>query len=268
MDFALALFIALVITGAINYWDRFFGQPRRSAKAGSTTGKVKQASMPLLVEYSRAFFPVILAVFLLRSFVIEPFRIPSGSMLPSLYIGDFILVSKFSYGVRLPILNTLVIPVGEPDRGDVMVFRFPRDPSTNFIKRVIGLPGDVITYRGKRLAVNGKPVAVQKAQPELFPDLVAQPDKRSQSSFLESFGQSNHAIFLDDNHQSGPSGPWIVPLGHFFVMGDNRDHSNDSRYWGFVPKENIVGKAFFVWFSWDSPGGGGVNWHRLGTGIQ
>jgi signal peptidase I len=266
MDFSLALFIALVITGAINYWDRFFGKPRRSTKARSTTGKVKPASMPLLVEYSRAFFPVILAVFLLRSFVIEPFRIPSGSMLPSLYIGDFILVSKFSYGVRLPILNTMVVPVGEPDRGDVMVFRFPRDPSTNFIKRVIGLPGDVITYRGKRLSVNGEPVAVQKTA--LLPELGAQRGERSLSSFLESFGQSSHAIFLDDNRQSRSWPPIVVPPEHFFVMGDNRDHSNDSRYWGFVPKENIVGKAFFVWFSWDSPGGGGVNWHRLGTVIQ
>lgn len=265
MDFALALFIALVITGAINYWDRFFGQPRRSAKAESTTGKIKPASMPLLVEYSRAFFPVILAVFLLRSFVIEPFRIPSGSMLPSLYIGDFILVSKFSYGLRLPILNTRVLPVGEPDRGDVMVFRFPKDPSTNFIKRVIGLPGDVITYRGKRLTVNGEPVVVQKT--ELLPELTEQRGQRSLSSFLESFGQSKHAIFLDDNRHSR-SLKVIVPPEHFFVMGDNRDHSNDSRYWGFVPKENIVGKAFFVWFSWDSPGGGGVNWHRLGTVIQ
>ena len=187
-------------------------------------------------------------------------------MLPSLYIGDFILVSKFSYGVRLPILNTLVIPVGEPDRGDVMVFRFPRDPSTNFIKRVIGLPGDVITYRGKRLTVNGEPAAVQKT--ELLPELGAQRGERALSSFLESFGQSNHAIFLDDSRQSRSWPPIVVPPGHFFVMGDNRDHSNDSRYWGFVPKENIVGKAFFVWFSWDSPGGGGVNWHRLGTGIQ
>lgn len=265
MDFALALFIALVITGTINYWDRFFGQPRRSAKAESTTGKIKPASMPLLVEYSRAFFPVILAVFLLRSFVIEPFRIPSGSMLPSLYIGDFILVSKFSYGLRLPILNTRVLPVGEPDRGDVMVFRFPKDPSTNFIKRVIGLPGDVITYRGKRLTVNGEPVVVQKT--ELLPELTEQRGQRSLSSFLESFGQSKHAIFLDDNRHSR-SLKVIVPPEHFFVMGDNRDHSNDSRYWGFVPKENIVGKAFFVWFSWDSPGGGGVNWHRLGTVIQ
>jgi signal peptidase I len=221
--------------------------------------------VPLLVEYSRAFFPVILAVFLLRSFVIEPFRIPSGSMLPSLYIGDFILVSKFSYGLRLPILNTPVVPVGEPDRGDVMVFRFPQDPSTNFIKRVIGLPGDVITYRGKRLTVNGEPVVVQKT--ELLPELTAQRGQRSLSSFLESLGESDHAIFLDDNRPSR-SLKVIVPAGHFFVMGDNRDHSNDSRYWGFVPKENIVGKAFFVWFSWDSPGGGGVNWHRLGTVIQ
>ena len=265
MDFALALFIALIITGAINYWDRFFGQPRRSARAESTTGKIRPASVPLLVEYSRAFFPVILAVFLLRSFVIEPFRIPSGSMLPSLYIGDFILVSKFSYGLRLPILNTQVVPVGEPDRGDVMVFRFPQDPSTNFIKRVIGLPGDVITYRGKRLTVNGEPVAVQKT--ELLPELTAQRGQRSLSSFLESLGESDHAIFLDDNRASR-SLKVIVPAGNFFVMGDNRDHSNDSRYWGFVPKENIVGKAFFVWFSWDSPGGGGVNWHRLGTVIQ
>ncbi|HCY14141.1 MAG TPA: signal peptidase I [Gammaproteobacteria bacterium] len=266
MDFALALFIALVVTGAIIYWDKYFGQQRReSLKEGDQAAPSTAARIPLLVEYSRAFFPIILVVFLLRSFVIEPFRIPSGSMLPSLYIGDFILVSKFSYGLRLPIINRLIVATGRPDRGDVMVFRFPRDPKTNFIKRVVGLPGDVLVYRDKQLMINGQAATLQNTW-----RLEGEPADAAGSAvveYLEQLGDSSHGVLLDSKRQSR-SIRVSVPEGQYFVMGDNRDHSNDSRFWGFVPEENIVGRAFFVWFSWDFSGDDWVNWKRIGTIID
>ena len=264
MDFEIALFIALVVAGVIIYVDKLFGVPKRAVNAKRGSGEAT-LRMPIWVEYSRSFFPVLLAVFLLRAFVVEPFRIPSGSMLPSLFIGDFILVSKFSYGVRLPILKKKLIPMGDPDRGDVMVFRFPRDPKTNFIKRVVGLPGDVVSYHNKRLAINGKPVPIEAS------DLIDWPTKDSSEgrirSFFERFGEEKHAILID-TLRSANSIRVTVPEGQYFVMGDNRDHSNDSRYWGFVPEEFIVGKAFFIWFSWDSVGDNFVNWKRIGSFIQ
>ncbi len=264
MDFEIILFAALVISGLIVYFDKTVSAPRREAESKKTVG-IARARLPVLVEYSRSFFPVLLAVFLLRAFVVEPFRIPSGSMLPSLFIGDFILVSKFSYGVRLPILKTKVVPFGSPERGDVMVFRFPKEPKTNFIKRVIGLPGDVVSYHNKRLAINGVPVPIKSSE------LIDWPESNSASgqvkAFSETFGERSHSILIDQLRPSG-SIRVTVPPGQFFVMGDNRDHSNDSRYWGFVPEEFIVGKAFFIWFSWDSAGGGGINWQRLGSLIR
>jgi signal peptidase I len=263
MDFELALFLALVLAGLIIYWDRAFGRPKRMRQAESGVS----ARMPLIVEYSKAFFPVILAVFLLRAFIVEPFRIPSGSMLPSLFIGDFILVSKSSYGIKLPVLKRQIAPIGSPERGDVMVFRFPKNPKTNFIKRVIGTPGDVVTYHNKRLSINGKPLPL-----EAF-ELVNWPTEEMRDRakvFLESIGEENHTIMID-NRGSSRSHQVTVPEGEYFVMGDNRDHSNDSRYWGFVPEEFIVGKAFFIWFSWDSGGDGvlgKINWSRIGSVIE
>lgn len=263
MDFELALFLALVLAGLIMYWDRAFGRPRRlrQAKPGVS------ARMPLIVEYSKAFFPVILAVFLLRAFIVEPFRIPSGSMLPSLFIGDFILVSKSSYGIKLPVLKRQIAPVGLPDRGDVMVFRFPKNPKTNFIKRVIGTPGDIVSYHNKRLSINGTPLPLEEV--ELVNWQTEDQDGRVQT-FLESVNEESHTIMIDSQRSSG-SIRVKVPEGHYFVMGDNRDHSNDSRYWGFVPEEFIVGKAFFIWFSWDSGGDGvlgKINWSRIGSVIE
>ena len=263
MDFELALFLALVLAGLIIYWDRAFGRPRRlrQAKPGVS------ARMPLIVEYSKAFFPVILAVFLLRAFIVEPFRIPSGSMLPSLFIGDFILVSKSSYGIKLPVLKRQIAPVGLPDRGDVMVFRFPKDPKTNFIKRVIGTPGDIVSYHNKRLSINGNSLPLEEV--ELVNWQTEDQDGRVQT-FLESVNEESHTIMIDSQRSSG-SIRVKVPEGHYFVMGDNRDHSNDSRYWGFVPEEFIVGKAFFIWFSWDSGGDGvlgKINWSRIGSVIE
>lgn len=274
MDFSLILLIALVVTGAIVLLDQLVLAKRRRAEVmveggASLVGNGEQGSadapMPLIVEYARAFFPVILLVFVLRSFVVEPFRIPSGSMYPTLNIGDFILVNKFHYGVRLPVINTKMIDVSNPARGEVMVFRYPHDPNVNFIKRVVGVPGDVIRYDNKKVYVNGEMVPMDYEGEYLLP----QDDGRRIETdlFQETLGESTHFVLNDPDRRS--RGMEVrVPENSYFVMGDNRDHSNDSRFWGFVPEENIVGRAFFIWFSWDSVGGGGVNWGRIGTGIQ
>jgi signal peptidase I len=259
MDFALVLFIALLVTGFFSAWDRFVRRPRL-AREGRTESKD-----PILIEYSKAFFPVILIVFVLRSFVAEPFRIPSGSMLPSLHIGDFILVNKFIYGVRLPIIDEKVIDISEPGRGEVMVFRFPHDESINYIKRVVGLPGDQVEYRDKQLIINGEPIPRTAAGEEALEEIGN--TRATMSHFTEVLDGVNHSIFTDSS-KPGTNMSFSVPEGHYFVMGDNRDYSNDSRYWGFVPEENIIGKAFFIWFSWESRDGGSVNWSRIGNSID
>jgi signal peptidase I len=260
MDFALVLFLALVATGAGVAWDRFVRRPRL-LRDGKDVAAVKA---PWLIEYSRAFFPVILIVFLLRSFLVEPFRIPSGSMLPSLHVGDFILVNKFKYGIRLPVVNLKVLGLGAPKRGDVMVFRFPLDRSVNFIKRVVGLPGDRIEYRNKQLFINGRP-APQGTDGDFQ---YRESDQRQiQAQRLrETLDGTEHDILIDGGRRSTTM-DFTVPVGQYFVMGDNRDHSNDSRYWGFVPEENIVGNAFLIWFSWDGARSG-VAWNRIGMSVR
>ncbi len=273
MDFSLILLIALVVTGAIVLVDQLVLAKRRRAEvmveggasiAGQGGKGRAEAPMPLVIEYARAFFPVILLVFVLRSFVVEPFRIPSGSMYPTLHIGDFILVNKFHYGVRLPVINTKLIDVSEPERGEVMVFRYPHDEDVNFIKRVIGVPGDVIRYEDKQIWINGEAVEIASEGAYMLP---REGGGRTETDlFAETIGDSTHSIINDPGRRS--RGMEIrVPEGQYFVMGDNRDHSNDSRFWGFVPEQNIVGRAFFIWFSWDSVNGGGVNWGRIGNGI-
>lgn len=259
MDFALVLFIALVVTGCFAAWDRFVRRPRL-AREGRTDAKD-----PILIEYSKAFFPVILIVFVLRSFVVEPFRIPSGSMLPSLHIGDFILVNKFVYGIRLPIVDEKLIGISKPERGDVMVFRFPHDESINYIKRVVGLPGDQIEYQDKKLVINGETIAQMPAGVEELEAIGN--NKPTLNHFTEVLDGVNHSIFKDSS-KPGTNMRFSVPEGHYFVMGDNRDYSNDSRYWGFVPEENIIGQAFLIWFSWDSRDGGSVDWSRIGDSID
>ncbi|MDH2431938.1 signal peptidase I [Pokkaliibacter sp. MBI-7] len=251
MDFPLYLTIAVALCGAIWLADIvLFSRRRQAARSlaeqqGVTDeevlGGLTRESWP--IEYAKSFFPVLFIVFFLRSFIVEPFQIPSGSMLPTLEIGDFILVNKFSYGIRLPVLNTKVIEVGEPKRGDVMVFRYPGDPKINYIKRVIGVPGDKIAYYHKRLYVNGQEV------PEQFLSNIP-PTEPSLQLFQEQLGNVSHKIYKVPG-QPSVEAEWEVPPGHYFMMGDNRDNSNDSRYWGFVPEENIVGKAFFVWFHWE-----------------
>ena len=254
MNFAMILFVLLVVTGVVVVLDRVYFAKRRE------TG----AKEPWWIEYPKSFFPVILIVFLLRSFLVEPFKIPSGSMIPTLQIGDFILVNKYTYGVRLPILNTKILEVNHPQRGDVMVFRYPDDPSLDYIKRVVGLPGDKLTYRDKRLWINGDEVPLK-------PDGEYEFDRRTfAQQFVETFGQRGHRILLEERAPALP--PFVkqfpfrqnctyntdsmsctVPPDHYFVMGDNRDNSSDSRVWGFVPDANIVGKAFFIWFNFGEP---------------
>lgn len=273
MDFALIMFLALMITGLIWAGDWLFSAPKRKHRlaqirqSGADAEAIKTIQKePLLVEYARSFFPVILVVFLLRSFLVEPFRIPSGSMLPSLVIGDFILVNKFSYGLRLPIINRKIWEVDTPQRGDVMVFRFPGNPSDNYIKRVVGIPGDRILYKDKQLYINGK--LAERAMldvPYVYKDVGER--TVSITEYMESLDGTKHVILLSPNLTQEPM-EFTVPPQHYFVMGDNRDHSNDSRYWGYVPEENLVGKAFLIWFSWDAANGGGVNWKRIGDKIQ
>lgn len=266
MDFSFVLFVVVVVTGlmVLGYW-----MLQRSRIANTSQPKKVSSAIPvrppLVIEYARAFFPVILIVFLLRSFIVEPFRIPSGSMLPSLHIGDFILVSKFSYGVRLPLVHYKIIPLNLPQRGEVMVFRYPRNPKVNYIKRVVGLPGDIIGYRNKQLFINGQPVPRVVDSEFSFSQL-----KRignSVKGYRETIDDSTHSILIDQN-RVGRDMQVTVPPGSYFVMGDNRDYSNDSRYWRFVPDDHIVGRAFFIWFSWDNVTGDGVHWSRIGTRIE
>ena len=275
MDFALVMFIGLLLTGGIWLADKVWGEPRRQARAAKLrhSGEASAAMLEkvnresMIVEYAKAFFPVILVVFLLRSFLMEPFRIPSGSMLPTLKIGDFILVNKFAYGVRLPIANIKIIETSEPKRGDVMVFRFPNDPSVNFIKRVIGLPGDKIEYRNKTLYINGKEIP-RKSSNENYQIFEAGSRFVTTQQFDENLDGVVHKVLLDPTRSQANLKFQKVPEGHYFVMGDNRDYSNDSRYWGFVPEKNIVGKAILVWFNWDVSNGKSVKWDRIGTRIQ
>ncbi|VVM83628.1 Signal peptidase I [Pseudomonas fluorescens] len=267
LNFPLLLVIAVFVCGLLALLDLVFLAPRRRAAIASYQGSVSQPDglvveklnkEPLLVEYGKSFFPVLFIVLVLRSFLVEPFQIPSGSMKPTLDVGDFILVNKFSYGIRLPVLDKKVIEVGDPQRGDVMVFRFPSDPSVNYIKRVVGLPGDQIRYTAdKRLFVNGESVAEQLVGSE--PGTLG-----SAELYKEKLGAAEHQIRKEmSRYRAAPDRSWTVPAGHYFMMGDNRDNSNDSRYWddpniprellGMVPDKNIVGKAFAVWMSWPEP---------------
>ncbi len=266
-NFPLLLVIAVAVCGALALIDLVFLAPRRRAAIASYQGKVEQVDdavveklnkEPLLVEYGKSFFPVLAIVLVLRSFLVEPFQIPSGSMIPTLEVGDFILVNKFAYGIRLPVLDTKVIEVGDPQRGDVMVFRYPSDPNVNYIKRVIGLPGDHVRYSSdKRLFINDKPVAEQLIGEE--PGSLG-----SATLYSERLGDVEHRIRKEmTRYRAEPGKEWTIPKGHYFMMGDNRDNSNDSRYWndpnipkdvlGMVPDRNIVGKAFAIWMSWPDP---------------
>jgi signal peptidase I len=261
LDFAALLVGLTLFTGVVWAIDHFAFRRSRLARNAD-------AAEPVIVEYCRSFFPVILAVLVIRSFIAEPFRIPSSSMMPTLLIGDFILVNKFAYGVRLPVTNTRILDTGHPQRGDVMVFRFPKNPKDDYIKRVIGVPGDQIAYRNKVVYVNG--VAVAQEDLGIYQGVGQGADMTGSLLRLEKLPEVDHQI-LQRRSGSGffpvIEGPWTVPDGHYFVLGDNRDNSEDSRYWGFVPEENLVGKAFLIWMNWDRRNGG-VEFSRIGTLIK
>ncbi|SDP18165.1 signal peptidase I Serine peptidase. MEROPS family S26A [Rhodoferax sp. OV413] len=287
-NFALLLFLATLVTGL--YWlaEKFYFLPRRKQaaldlekaselrlaelkKMGITQvdqvvpdAQARLLMQPWWLDWTAGLFPVIVAVFLLRSFLFEPFKIPSGSMIPTLLVGDLILVNKFHYGVRLPVLNTKITDGTPPQRGDVMVFRYPPKPSLDYIKRVVGVPGDEVAYINKRLTVNGKVIDTTA-----LPDFFDEDQMRYFKQFEEKLGDKPHRLLNDDDRPAFVQGAddfafrkncqysvegvvCKVPEGQYFMMGDNRDNSLDSRYWGFVPDKNIVGKAFFVWMNFGS----------------
>jgi len=298
-NFALILFVLMVVTGIIWVLDLVvFSKQRRAAankalveydermarsaangirmdEQGNARSKLEADILrqPTWIEYSGSFFPVIALVFFLRSFLWEPFKIPSSSMVPTLLVGDLILVNKYTYGIRLPILNKKVVQINDPQRGDVMVFKYPKDMSQDYIKRVIGVPGDKIVYQNKRLTVNGQPVGYTPME-----DYLEEGTLTYQKQFTEQLGDVKHRILnnekvpavaigqVDDNYPHREACTYnyegfscVVPEGNYFMMGDNRDNSADSRIWGFVPDKNIVGKAFFVWMNL-----GNFNFDRLG----
>ena len=251
MNFALILFCLLIASGAIWVVDVGFLKKKRTPGAKD----------PWWVEYGSSFFPVILFVFVLRSFLVEPFKIPSGSMIPTLQVGDFILVNKYTYGIRLPVLNKKIIDINQPQRGDVMVFRYPEDPSVDYIKRVVGVPGDKVAYQNKRLTINGHAVETRRVEDYLHPERLyysRQFVEKMDGREYRTLNDDDAPAFVPDPAQfpkrgncsyNGEGVVCTVPPGHYFMMGDNRDNSRDSRFWGFVPEENIVGKAFFVWLN-------------------
>ncbi len=252
IDFALVLVVAVAVTGLVWIWDYCFLAPKRRLAvetARSQSGeelkenvRLELSREPVVVEYSKSFFPVLFLVLVLRSFLVEPFQIPSGSMLPTLQIGDFIMVNKYHYGIRLPVAGTKVIELNDPQRGDVMVFKYPENPRINYIKRVVGLPGDHIRYANKTFYINGEPM-----KQEFVARLEAQSPQKELAN--EQLGDVSHQIYKNLTRPRRPA-EWIVPQGHYFMVGDNRDNSNDSRFWGFVPDELVVGKAFAVWMHW------------------
>ena len=276
-DFATLLTLLTLITGAVWALDKLWLAPRRRAAGLGTVvreagGLEKAAAVvtgPLrsdvddganaFVDFCRSFFPVIALVLLLRSFIVEPFRIPSGSMIPTLSIGDFILVNKFTYGLRDPVFHTRFLQLNQPQRGDIVVFRWPVDPRKDFIKRIVGLPGDRIAYRDKVLSVNGEAAAQQ-------PDGIYTGPYGEIYRFREQLGEVGHSIIVNPARPSDDF-EFTVPPGEYFAMGDNRDGSDDSRRWGTLPERNLVGRAFFIWMSWDGANLR-VDFSRIGTRLK
>jgi len=266
LDFEFILVVLTALAGLIWLFDALFLAPRRraAARAAEKARARKPIAEPTIVEYARSFFPVLLIVLVLRSFVAEPFRIPSESMLPTLQVGDFILVSKYSYDVRLPVLQTRVVDTGSPERGDVAVFRYPVDPSINYIKRIVGLPGDTVAYYNEQLFINGDPAPMTEVGPYEIPG--GQPVEAGMVEFRERLNDLEHAIVVRPDGRA-LEGEFVVPDGHYFAIGDNRNYSNDSRRWGYVPEDHLVGRARMIWMHWNWSDGG-VDWSRIGNTIR
>ena len=265
-DFPTLIVLLVFATGLIWAIDAAVLARRRRAAAreGDDASADAIATPPSrIVEYSKSFFPVFLIVLVLRSFIVEPFRIPSNSMMPTLLTGDFILVNKFNYGIRLPVIDTKIVDVGLPERGDVVVFRFPEDPSTPFIKRVVGVPGDRIAYYDKVLYVNDKPM--EQRLIGRYVGVGSGAVMSGASLRWEQLPDVEHRILVQPEAHT-VQGTAVVPEGHYFVLGDNRDNSRDSRYWGTVSEELLIGEAFRIWMNWDF--GHGIDWKRIGKSID
>jgi signal peptidase I len=250
VNLALILTVLTFVSGVVVAIDKFVW------KTSEEDSRTKPGAKHILVEYSRSFFPVLLFVLVIRSFVFEPFRIPSGSMMPTLLEGDFIFVKKYAYGLRLPVTETKIVETGEPQRGDVVVFRLPSDPSVNYIKRVVGLPGDTVVYERHRLTINGEAIALDRSD-RFF---------GQRAVYLEDLDGRVHDILVTNPEFSARDGAYRVPEGQYFMMGDNRDHSKDSRYIDSIPEEYLVGEAVRIWLHfvpWNMP-----DWGRIGTKIQ
>ena len=250
VNLALILTVLTLVSGVVVAIDKFVW------KTSEEDSRTKPGAKHILVEYSRSFFPVLLFVLVIRSFVFEPFRIPSGSMMPTLLEGDFIFVKKYSYGLRLPVTETKIIETGEPQRGDVIVFRLPSDPSVNYIKRVVGLPGDTVVYERHRLTINDEVIPLDRTD-RIF---------GQRAVYLEDLDGRVHDILVTSPEFSARDGTYRVPEGQYFVMGDNRDHSKDSRYIDSIPEKFLVGEAVRIWLHfvpWNMP-----DWSRIGTKIQ
>lgn len=236
-------------------------------------GKKDVAELPGYIEYARSFFPIFLIVLLLRAFIAEPFRIPSGSMMPTLLVGDFILVNKFTYGLRMPVTKTKFMDLNDPERGDIVVFRWPVNPRLDYIKRLVGLPGDRVRYQNKTLFINGEPVPIEVVGP--YEPVGSGARALGSIEGRETLGEVTHSVLVNPmSPDFSPSCTFlgynevVVPEGQYLMVGDNRDDSNDGRCWGFVPEENLVGKAFFIWFSFDWKRPGIIGWERIGSSVD
>jgi len=270
VDFSLMLVIVGAVSGLIWALDRAFFAARRNRAAASAGTPIERVREPIAVEYARSFFPVIVLVLVIRSFLFEPFRIPSDSMMPTLFDGDFIFVSKYAYGLRLPVSNTLVLPTGTPQRGDVIVFRLPPNPKINYIKRLVGLPGDLVRVDEKnQVYINGVPVP-QQPGPDYTGPKQDMWNYAGVPTAFEELGKHRHRIMFANGGVK--TGEWVVPAGHYFFMGDNRNNSKDSRFVddpeapGFVPAQNLVGKAVRIWLNLDTRDG--PLWGRIGSAVQ
>jgi signal peptidase I len=292
LDFSLVLLIVVAVAGSVWLLDHLWFGPQRTRAAVAGGAEPASQPVPVTVDYARSFFPVAVIVLVVRSFIFEPFRIPSDSMMPTLLDGDFIVVNKFAYGLRLPVLGTKILPIGMPARGDVMVFHFPPDPAVNYIKRLVGLPGDHVRIESDQLIVNGQPIPLQndgryddgcyhnmRLSTEVLGthrhqtlscltagDIVAAPSATCHRRLERNYECVEPTAEGERDHSDVSE--VVVPPGSYLMIGDNRDNSYDGRYWGFVPDDHLVGKATRIWFNWDLQRSGGPNWSRIGRRIE